>query len=56
MKTGRFAGIAIAGLFYAQAVLGLAAIGIMVQKPRPVAVDAGYGLTMVQAADLVQRY
>ncbi len=57
MNAKRFAGLAIAGLFYGQAVLGLVAIGIAVQKPRPfTSVDSGYGLTIVQAADLVQRY
>ena len=57
MNVKRFAGLAIAGLFYGQAALGLIAIGIAVQKPRPLAsIDSGYGLTMVQAADLVQRF
>lgn len=57
MNIKRFAGLAIAGLFYGQAVLGLVAIGIAVQKPRALtSIDTGYGLTLVQAADLVQRY
>lgn len=57
MNTKRFAGLVIAALFYGQAALGLIAIGVMVQKPRGLnSVDAGYGLTLVQAADIVQRY
>jgi hypothetical protein len=57
MNTKRFAGLAIAGLFYGQAVLGLVAIGVVAQKPRNLqSIDAGYGLTLVQAAELVQRY
>ena len=57
MKTKRFAGIAIAALFYGQAALGLVAVGVMAQKPGPFnSVDSGYGLTMAQAAALVQRY
>lgn len=56
MNTKRLAGLAIAALFYTQAALGLIAIGVAVQKPRSLSVDAGYGLTMVQAADVVQRY
>lgn len=56
MKTKRFAGLAIAGIFYGQAVLGLVAIGVVAQKRAPGAVDAGYGLTLVEAADLVQRF
>lgn len=57
MKTKRFAGLAIAGIFYGQAVLGLIAIGVVAQKPRVSGgVDAGYGLTLAEAADLVQRF
>jgi hypothetical protein len=54
MSSKRFAGFAVAALFYAQAALGLVAIGVLVQKPA--AIDAGYGLTIAQAADLVQRF
>ena len=57
MKTKRFAGIAIAALFYCQAALGLVAVGIVAQKHNAqTAVDNGYGLTMAQAATVVQRY
>lgn len=57
MNGKRFAGFAVAALFYGQAVLGLIAVGIIAQKPRlQNQLDTGYGLTLVQAADLVQRY
>lgn len=57
MSTKRFAGLMIAGLFYGQAVLGLVAVGVLAQKPSTFnSLDNGYGLTVAQAAEVVQRF
>ncbi len=57
MNPRKFAGLLIAGLFYSQAALALVAIGTLATRESQVpSIDAGYGLTMAQAAGQVQRY
>ena len=49
MNPKKLGGFVLASLFYVQAALGLLAMGVMVQEPRPVVADAGYGVTQLVA-------